>query len=98
MEVGGGGHGGGGGGQMGGGGGHMGGGGGHMGGGPGVGHFDGGHFNDGHDRFHRFRGFRNGFGAFGFVPYDDYAYDNCYLTQRYHTRTGWHTRLVYVCS
>ena len=48
-----------------------------------------------------FRGF-SGFGSYGFWPYDDYgygySYDNCYQTQQYHTRTGWHTRQVYVCD
>jgi hypothetical protein len=95
--------GGGGGGHMGGGGGgHMGGGfgGGHMGGGFGGGHmgggFGGGHIGRGHVRFHP--GLRNGFGGFGFLPYDAYAYGNCYETLPYHTRTGWHTRAVYACG
>jgi hypothetical protein len=75
------------------------GGGGHFGGGGrgfGGGHFGAGHFGGGHLA----RGFRGGFG--GFWPYDDYANDyssgNCYQTQRYHTRTGWHTRQVYACN
>jgi hypothetical protein len=108
MGGGGGGHmGGGGGGHMGGGGGggHMGGGGGgRMGGGGGGGHMGGGfgdeHIDGGRGRFAH--GFPRGFGDFGFWPYDDYGYDNsyddCYQTQRYRTRTGWHTRQVYVCN
>jgi hypothetical protein len=49
-------------------------------------------------------GFGRGFGGFGFWPYDDYGYSydypygDCYQTQQYHTRTGWHTRQVYVCD
>jgi hypothetical protein len=95
-----------------GGGGHFGGGrafggaGGHIGGGFGGsgfgrggfsgGHFRGGHFDGRHARFDR------GFGGFGFWPYDDYGYsypyEDCYQTQQYHTRTGWHTRQLYVCN
>jgi hypothetical protein len=92
-----------------GGGGHMGGGmggGAHMGGGFGSsgfgrggfsgGYFGGGHFNGRHARFGR------GLGGFGFWPYDDYGYsypdENCYQKQQYQTRTGWHTRQVYVCN
>jgi len=69
-------------------------------GGVGGGHFGGGHFDGGRGRFAR--GFHRGFGGFGLLPYDDYGYDysygDCYQTQRYHTRTGWHTRRVYVCG
>jgi hypothetical protein len=32
----------------------------------------------------------------GFESFPDYGYD-CYRPQRYHTRTGWHIRRVYVC-
>jgi hypothetical protein len=59
------------------------------------------------------RGRLGGFGVdYGYWPYADYsdygpyygsyAYglgdQSCYQTRRYHTRTGWHTREVYVCS
>ena len=51
---------------------------------------------------------RGGLGPFYGSDYDydydddDYAYgvgdQDCYRTQRYHTRTGWHSRQVYVCG
>jgi len=87
-------------------GGHVGGGfgGGRFGGGLGGGHFAGvGH--GGHiGGIHGGRpGLRHHFGGVGgYWPYDyyddAYAYGDCYQTRRYHTRTGWHTRQVYVCD
>jgi hypothetical protein len=87
--------------------------GGHFGGGFGGGHagggFHGGHFGGGFGGGHFARGFHGGFlpdlgggsSDYGYWPYDDYVYgfddQNCYQTQRYHTRTGWHSRQVYVC-
>src|SRR5437763_9207547 len=47
----------------------------------------------------RHRGNRLGWGPgveFGFESWPDYGYD-CYKNVRYHTRTGWHWRRIYVC-
>ena len=74
----------------------------------GGGHFGGGAlrprplrrrtFPAGFDPAYRFRARVSRLWRLWLLPYDDYAYGNCYQTQRYHTRTGWHTRVVYACD
>jgi hypothetical protein len=40
-----------------------------------------------------------GWGDSDYGPYDDtYASQDCYRSERYHTKTGWHWRQTYVCS
>jgi hypothetical protein len=81
-------------------------GGGHGGGG---GHFGGGHFGGGHFGGGGFRHFGYGFGnpyfygyPYGYAYYyddDDYGYPSCYpQLRRVHTKHGWRTRRVTVCT